>query len=49
MYDISNLTWFLDLLGVKPVELSEVVENHDVFVDLLGLQPPRPSRKEKRV
>jgi len=43
---ISDLAW--SSLGVEPAELSEISVDREVFWDLLGLQPPRLSRKEKR-
>jgi len=44
---ISDLA--LSRLGVKPAELSDIAENHEVFQDFLGLLPPRPSPEEKQV
>jgi len=44
---MSDLAW--SRLDVEPVELSEVAENHEVFRDILGLQPQGTSREENRV
>ena len=43
---ISNLAW--SRLGVETAELSEISVDRELFPALLGLQPPRLSRKEKR-
>ena len=43
---ISDLAW--SRLGVEPAELSEIAVDLEVFWVLLGLLPPRLSRKKKR-
>jgi len=36
-------------LDVEPAGLSEIVENREIFLVLIGLLPPRPCPEEKRV
>jgi len=43
---MSDLAWAR--LGVEPAELSETAVDCEVYRVLLGLLPPRLSRKKKR-